>query len=58
MPQGLGGLLAAARDGGPEGALGLGPSDCVLVGNTEGATDPVAAAAVVGAAAHSECVRA
>lgn len=55
---GLGGLLAAARDGEPARALGLGPSDCVLVVNTQGATDPVKYAAVVGAAAHSESVRA
>lgn len=46
---GVGALLAAAaRDAGPGRTFGLGPDDCVLVVNTEGATDPVNYAAVVG----------
>jgi diaminopropionate ammonia-lyase len=50
---GLGGLLAVAEEGTDEDrvAAGLVPGACVLVINTEGATDPENYLAVVGATA-------
>jgi diaminopropionate ammonia-lyase len=50
---GLGGLLAIAHSGSDDDrrAAGLGAKACVLVVNTEGATDPVNYQAVVGRAA-------
>lgn len=45
---GLAGLIAAARDDGLRGTLGLGPEACVLVIGTEGATDPAIYRAMTG----------
>ena len=56
---GLGGLLAIAEEGAEEdrGAAGLAPGACVLVVNTEGATDPENYLAVVGATADDVLAR-